>query len=256
MAENSKKNRKPLLSVILIVIIIILAVVNFAYQPTPRVEWQAPAGTTSTKNSIMEYNWRKTVFLGDSYCAGAGASSQTKRWTTIAAKSLHWEEFNLCLGANEYFFPTSDTGEKVCGAATCVDYAAQISDAVATKPNVVIISGGRDSLGLVATNGDEFKAQICTLFSSVRKSLPKAEIVAIAPFWDATAVPNDLILMNNWIYGCATQYGAKYIAKSFNWLSSKAAISSDKVHPNDVGHQIIADKLIAWWNNTAHNKIA
>lgn len=112
MAENSKKDRKPLLSVILIVIIVILAVVNFAYKPTPRVEWQAPAGTTSTKNSIMEYNWRKTVFLGDSYCAGAGASSQTKRWTTIAAKSLHWEEFNLCLGANEYFFPSSDTGEK------------------------------------------------------------------------------------------------------------------------------------------------
>ena len=256
MAENSKKNRKPLLSVILIVIIIILAVVNFAYQPTPRVEWQAPAGTTSTKNSIMEYNWRKTVFLGDSYCTGAGVSSQTKRWTTIAAKSLHWEEFNLCLGGSGYFFPTSDTGEKVRCAATCVDYAAQISDAVATKPNVVIISGGRDSLGLVATNADEFKAQICTLFSSVRKSLPKAEIVAIAPFWDATAVPNDLILMNNWIYGCATQYGAKYIAKSFNWLANKSAISVDKFHPNDVGHQIIADKLIAWWNNTAHNKIA
>lgn len=89
----------------------------------------------------------ENCFLGDSYCAGAGASSQTKRWTTIAAKSLHWEEFNLCLGANEYFFPSSDTGEKVCGAATCVDYAAQISDAVATKPNVVIISGDEIAWG-------------------------------------------------------------------------------------------------------------
>lgn len=79
----------------------------------------------------------KAVFFGASSVEGAGASEPEKRWSSITARALGWEEVNLGIGG------TTVTGRDDEGQVTDEDSGlGRVTDVLDVQPDVVLISYG------------------------------------------------------------------------------------------------------------------
>ncbi len=79
----------------------------------------------------------KAVFFGASSVEGVGASSPERRWSSITAQALGWEEINLGLSG------TTVTGRDDAGQVTDEDSGlGRVTDVLDAQPDVVVISYG------------------------------------------------------------------------------------------------------------------
>lgn len=183
----------------------------------------------------VEYKELPTVaFFGDSYTSGVGASQGNKRWTTLLAQKLRWTEANMGMGGTGYL---TTAGKEGCGKDTCPNYAGMIGAAVKAKPSVVVVSGGRNDL---SQNPTDVAAAVRDFFTALRSELPEAKIIVTSPVWDATAPPARLDELARVVEGEAKAAKATYLDVGEPLVGHTNLITSDKVHPNDAGHQALS----------------
>ena len=175
---------------------------------------------------------RRTVFIGDSYSQGTGASDKSKRWTSIVSKALDWHEVNLARGGTGYL-KESTSG---CGRPKCLNYVAMVPEAVGTNPGRVVVAGGQNDFSLDIA---EVGPMIEKTYADLRAALPNATIIAIGPSTIGDITPK-IIEYDAKVQAAAAAVGAQYISLIDPDPIDKSMAAPDGVHVNDDGHAAIA----------------
>ena len=201
----------------------------------------SPIASTSS-NPVAK---KSIVFIGDSYCVGIGASSSEKSFRSILVSKLGVNQVSKCMGGTGYL--NRGSGISSCGVKSCLNYLEQIvsvSNAQASRVDVVLISGGKNDLGSGQVfENDIFRKVSYQAISSAKKKFPKAIIVVCSPFWDNTPINPGLFWYEGVLQSQALKAKVKYIPGALTLLQSDDHLLVNANHPNDLGHQIIADYL-------------
>ncbi|WP_426120428.1 SGNH/GDSL hydrolase family protein [Kocuria sp. LHG3120] len=171
------------------------------------------------------------AFLGDSFTAGTGAGSQSKRWTTLVAASQGWRELNYGSGGTNYGTdgPTS----------TAQSYAERLTSLTMSAPDIVIVSSAGNSMNQEQQEG------ITTTFESLREKLPDAQILATSPYTRSGVFPEHLEEFGEQIEEAVESVNGRYLDIDHPLGDRPGVMSDDGVHPNAEGYQLIADAVEA-----------
>jgi len=180
---------------------------------------------------------KTVVFMGDSYTAGSGTTSQSMRWTTRLSGAEGWAEVNLGRGGSGYLI-TNTTSEGVVRP----NYQTMIAEAVKAKPDVVFVTGGGNDLGLPVT---DVLPAVEKFYPALRAALPNAVIVAVNPLWGPTPQPRDLPALTTTVKAAVTGVAGTYLDIGQPLKGRPDLVIEDKVHPNDAGAKVIADATAA-----------
>ncbi len=247
--RNQSARRWPQLTLLVVVALAAAALVALAFMPR-----QAPAGVgaepvltiASSEDAASATNsggapsasapsatpagaGLTVAFIGDSYTEGVGASDPSLRWTTLLAAANGWEELNLGVSGASY-------GQ---GLEEWNSYAVQVEEAIEAQPDVVIVSGGLNMSELDQELGVE------SVFTDLRAGLPDARIIAVSPFWVSTAYPAQLTLTSELIEADVTAVGGQYLDVGHLFEDEFQYFELDGLHPDDAGHQLIANAVDA-----------
>lgn len=185
------------------------------------------------------------VFIGDSYCVGTGASADEKAFRSILVSKLGINQISKCMGGTGYL--NRGSGISSCGVKRCLNYLEQVesvSNAQASKVNVVLISGGKNDLGSGQVfQNDVFQKASFQVISTAKKKFPRATIVVCSPFWDNTPFNPGLFWYEGVLQSQALKAKVKYIPGALTLLQSNDPLLVNDSHPNDLGHQLISDFL-------------
>lgn len=171
----------------------------------------------------------EVAFLGDSFTAGARASSKAHRWTTLLAREQGWIELNYGQGGTNY-----GTGSPVTGGSA---YAERLTDIVVSQPDIVIISTAGNSLG------QNQKPGIRETFQSLRDQLPSAHIVATSPYYGDKKFPHAFDSFSGEIRREVEAVDGVYLDIGHPLLGRAEAIAEDGGHPNDDGYELLAEAI-------------
>lgn len=182
------------------------------------------------------------LFIGDSYTQGTGASDPLKSWAKVASEALGWSMRNVAAGGTGYVTSLSGGIATVgCGQDTCPDYAQQL-EAAADRyaPDVVVIAGGRNDL---AKQGIEDAAE--SLFREARRLFPDAEVVVASPVWDDDPAPADFADVREAVDQAASVTDVTLVEVGEPLEARPELMAADGVHPNNAGHEALAEAFVA-----------
>lgn len=182
----------------------------------------------------------KTVFLGDSYTQGTGASVPSKRWTSLVSAAFKWEEINNGRGGTGYVSTSNEDG---CGLSFCPNIEAMADQAIVEAPAVVVVSGGQNDFPTFIEDPAAVSARLTATYQKIRKALPKAKIVAVGPStpW---GVGGPVIGLDAAVQKAAKAVGAKYVSLISPDVIKEEFVLPDGGHVSDAGHKAIADRVI------------
>ncbi len=109
------------------------------------------------------------VVLGDSYVSGLGASVEALRWSSRVASSRGWLEANLGRGGTGW---ATTSGVSGCGLTLCPSVETMAAAAVAARPDVVLVSAGRNDLTAYAASPGSVQSAINRTLTTLRAGLP------------------------------------------------------------------------------------
>ena len=188
--------------------------------PAPPSGSASPEGAGKTTPTV--------AFLGDDYTTGTGASAKAERFTTLVCKRLGVTEQNFGADGAGYASPSA------AGA-----YLSRVAQVVAAKPDVVVVSGGRND---VLDNADTVAAHATALFTTLHAELPNAVLVAVAPFWGDSAPQAALARIADSIRRAVEAAGGTYLDIA-DPLRGHPEWMADAADPNDAGYAAIATAL-------------
>jgi lysophospholipase L1-like esterase len=169
------------------------------------------------------------AFLGDDWTAGTGASTRKHRFTTLVSQELDVIERNFGADGTGYAKTTATDG----------DYAHRVDDVVATHPDVVVVSGGRnDAHNLLATVASRAR----TLFHLLHAALPHATLVAVAPMWGDSDKPAELRAIGQAVKQAVTAASGTYLDIS-DPIHDHPGFMANAADPDDDGYAAIATAL-------------
>ena len=184
------------------------------------------SGTTDTTGTRPATT---TAFLGDNYTAGAGAP-HGKSWVDLVEHDLDLDGSVFALRGGGYARPDG---------ADRRTYRALLSEVVADKPQLVVVSGGRND---VADDPASLSAAAADVFDTLHAKLPDATLVAIAPWWGDSAHPEALDSVDTAVRDAVTRAGGTYLDLADplvgppEWMAAAA-------NPNASGHAAIAKSV-------------
>jgi acyl-CoA thioesterase-1 len=218
----------------------VLAIVTFGVVVSVILPGKSAAGTAQpvaspapTKTVVKQL---RVAFIGDSYTAGAGATNQNG-WVRILSQRNDWGLINLGRGGTGYLKAIPTGGVNACGVESCPNYLAMVDKAVEAKPDVVIVSGGRNDGSLLT---QDLASIIPDVFGRLRAGLPDAKIVALNPIWAAESPQPDASAFTDAVRAGASSVGGTFVSIGTPFAGRPELITKDNVHPNDAGHQHLA----------------
>lgn len=212
---------------------LLVAGVGFAVVQDSRTQTQNATAISSYSPPAVESaapdDREAVAFLGDSYTAGTGASSDAKRWTTLLSKDQGWRELNYGSGGTNY----ATAGELKNGTP----YTERVDKIADAGPDIVIVStAGND------TDEDQGPG-IRKTFTELRKALPDAEIIATSPYYRAGEYPQQLTDLGAEIEEQVKKVDGEYLDIGHPLGDHPDAMAEDGAHPNDAGYRLIADAV-------------
>lgn len=170
------------------------------------------------------------AFVGDSYTVGSGASSTTKRWTTLLSREMDWLELNYGIGGTNY----GAAGDLAGGKA----YKDHLTDLIISKPDIVFVSSAGNGVGVDQT------AAINETFQTLRAGLPDAKIYATSPYSRAGWYTKRSADFGEDVKAGVEAVGGEYLELDDPLGNFPDAVSDDKIHPDNTGYRIIADAVL------------
>ena len=203
----------------LIVLPVATPTTSASAQPSPPPP--LPASPTTAPHPVV-------AFLGDSYAAGAGSSRPSTRWTDLVSQHLGWVEENLALTTASYS-TAGEPGE--------TSYRARIPALVATRAQIVVVSGGRADVNVGAAR---FRGDVRATLAAIHAAAPTAKIMVISPTWGNSPVPAKLTTLIAIVRAEAVRAGATYLNIGEPMAGKVALMAANEWQPNDAGHAAIA----------------
>jgi len=115
---------------------------------------------------------------------------------------------------------------------------------IADQPDVVIVTMGLNDNFTFDTYSDELPGQILHDFERLTAELPHARLIVVEPFWYKDERPASVDLIIEWVHQAALTVDAEYVPGASYWLAGHPEwMASDDLHPNDVGHAVIAANM-------------
>lgn len=169
------------------------------------------------------------VAIGDSIMKGHGLPP-SQAWPAVLAVSNNWNLTNLaCDGAG--FVAKGDDND--CGSA----FADLVDDAVATHPELVLISGSSNDLGV---DNAQLSSETASVISSLRAKLPTTTILAISTVWNDTAEPDQMADINEQVRTATLAVHGTYIDIGQPLAGHRSWLQADRVHPTERGQKELA----------------
>lgn len=164
---------------------------------------------------------RVTGFIGDSYSSGSGASTSSKRWTTMLCADQRWTEVNVAQAGTGY------------GTRGPTGYTAAIEKLASAQVATVIVAGGRNDTGWYQDDPTAARAAIEKFYVELHTRLPTANIIAVDPLWDSSTPPAWLGQLGRDVQAAVIKVGGTYAQIGQPLANHRDWIVSDGVHPND-----------------------
>ncbi len=171
------------------------------------------------------------TFIGDSWTEGVGATA-LRGYAVLTAEQLGWEYHGLGVGGSGYVQP---------GRGSTFDQ--RVERAVATDPDVIVVQG---SLNERRTPLSQLEPAARTALAHLRAAVDRDTVVLVlgssyTPGTDRAVIDG----INDTIAEAAQRAGFEFVDPAAeNWTDpADAAIWADPNHPDDRGHQQIADRL-------------
>jgi lysophospholipase L1-like esterase len=176
--------------------------------------------------------------IGDSYTTGTdegglGPNAWTARaWQTLNARGVR--------------IAADVAAEGKAGYAVPGDHNSVFEDltARAVKPDdvLVVFFGSRNDQGV---DPRLLTQRARNAFSLARRFAPSARFLVIGPPWPTAAVPGSMLMVRDVLNAAARAAGAAFVDPiGDRWFVDRPdLIGPDGVHPNDAGHEYLADKI-------------
>jgi lysophospholipase L1-like esterase len=193
--------------------------------------------TSSSADAAPKRPRPVAVFIGDSFTKGAGATKRANSFAARVGAHEHWRVVNLGRGGTGYV-TASTQGLLSCGIAYCGAYGERVDDAMAARPAVVIVSGGINDVNQPLP---VFRSGVDQLFADLKAHLPKRTFIAVTtPQWPEAVPPEAFDLEVQAVRASAKQHRVHYLDIGEPLATGMDLKAADGVHPNDVGHAVIA----------------
>jgi lysophospholipase L1-like esterase len=176
--------------------------------------------------------------IGDSYTTGTdegglGPNSWTARaWQTLSARGVRIAA-DVAAEAKACYAVPGDRG------SVFEDLTAR-----AVKPDdvLVVFFGSRNDQG---ADPGLLTERARDAFDLARRFAPSARFLVIGPPWPTADVPGSMLLIRDVLNAVARAAGAAFVDPiGDRWFVDRPdLIGPDGVHPNDAGHEYLADKI-------------
>lgn len=179
-----------------------------------------------------------TLFLGDSYSFGVGASNSSRKWTSLVSDELETIEINIAIPGEGYV-----RRSRSCGIDKCPFYLESIMLAKSIDPNRVILSGGQNDLSYVSNNRRLLLNTIEKTMATLRETYPNAQLYIVGPTTPVEQL-SSAIYLDEILEKEAVAKNIRYISLRSLWNELFDNMISDGLHVNDKGHELIANFVL------------
>jgi len=180
----------------------------------------------------------RVAVIGDSYTTGTDEGGLgPNAWTARA-----WQR----LGARGLRIAANVAAEGKAGYAVPGDHGSVFEDltARAIKPDdvLVVFFGSRNDQGV---DPGLLTERARNAFVLARRFAPSARFLVIGPPWPTADVPGSMLMIRDVLNATARAAGAAFVDPiGDRWFVDRPdLIGPDGVHPNDAGHEYLADKI-------------
>ena len=174
---------------------------------------------------------RSVTFIGDSWTEGVGAAG-LRGYAVLTAEQLGWDYTVLGVGGSGYL---------VSGRGST--FGERIDRAVRTGSDVIVVQGSLNER--VSAVADLAPAALETLSRLRAEADPETEILVLGasytPGTDVAVIDG----INRAVSSAAATVGLRFVdVAAQGWTDpAEGVLWADPNHPNDLGHQVIADRL-------------
>lgn len=165
------------------------------------------------------------AFYGDSITSGSGASSPSRRWSTLLCAEREWIEMNPSVPGMGFVQSRGDT-----------DLPTTIIEA---RPDAILVTLGLDDQLLVDTIPDRVRTAISNDLHDLRSGVPDAQLLIAMPMTVYETLPSQLITLQRWLRTSAAAVSAPVI-ETAAWMRGRTDLTIDGTHFNDAGQLRIA----------------
>lgn len=197
-----------------------------------------PAQLRTYETLTLDFRLNHVAVIGDSYTTGTnegglGARSWPSRaWQVLSARGSRVSADVAAEGRAGY----AVTGDHGSIFEDLTAHAVQSDDAL------VVFFGSRNDQGV---DPGLLIEKTHAALDLARRLAPAARLLVIGPPWPTADVPPSMYLIRDILGGAAGAAGATFIDPiAEHWFVGRPdLIGADGVHPNDAGHQYMADKI-------------
>jgi acyl-CoA thioesterase-1 len=185
---------------------------------------------------------KKIVFMGDSISCGSGASNLEKRYSTVLtgmlnAKGGKFQEVNLGISGSTFvdqFWPAPNSS----------GYPYVLERVIAENPDVFVIQHGTNDNALGHSLG-RFLWTYRQAVKIVKEKLPRTTIVCmtICPSWETLNSTDEWLNQANAGIQEIAAMENTLLAQTYLKLGYNSNIFPDGIHPDDTGHQVMAESV-------------
>jgi lysophospholipase L1-like esterase len=172
------------------------------------------------------------TFIGDSWTEGIGGDG-LRGYAVRTAEQLGWDYTVLGVGGSGYDLPGRGS-----------TFGQRIDRAIETAPDVIVVQG---SLNERSSTPESLRpAAVDTLERLRAETTPETRIVVLGASYVPGTPDATIDWINDAVRDAAALAGVPFVdVAAEDWTDpATRGIWADPNHPNDLGHQIIADHLV------------
>ena len=207
-----------------------------AAAPIPDRVTSSSASPSSSPAPVVEDEPSSVAFLGDSWTDGVGATDM-RGYAVLVGEQLGWAYTELGVSGSGYSLP----GVANLGGP----FGDRVDEAVAGDADVIVVQGSLNERN--STPEALAPAALATLGRLRIVADPDTRIVVLGAPYNPGTPAATIDWVNAAIGDAAAQAGLEFVdVAAENWSDpADPSIWFDDIHPNDAGHQLIADRVKA-----------
>jgi lysophospholipase L1-like esterase len=182
---------------------------------------------------------KKVVVIGDSYTEGtAYGGVGDKNWVQLAWRQLRREGVDITPKVSR-----GDGSGYVSRGLTGTTFGQEARALMEDDEDLVMIFGGSND---ITAPPESVTASVRETLSDVRARTPKAKLIVVGPVWPGPDAVPDILMIRDIVRAEAKKTNATFVDPiADGWfMADSQLIGKDGVHPTDLGHLYMSERLL------------